>query len=594
MKSWEFILDLFKKFPGLMTKNIVLVVVVSLLGAGSLFTVTPVIDFLIHPDLLGASPLTIKVLKIMGSVGLPVTLTSLLVMIVTLITLASIVQVFTRYSLLQTKYVLSKDIMLGTFKDFFGARWSFFSASKQGMLINTLTRELSVVGTAFGGIGLLFASMLQLLFFIAIPLYISWKVTILSLGIGLLFAAPFGLLSKMNYRLGLLNTSTANQLTSVMQENFNLAKIVLGFGTQARGIQHLSEVYDAHIRATLRSQILSIAIPIFYRPLGVIMVVIAVFLARREQLPLSEMTVMILALVQAAQSIGNVVMYRSALDNFLPSYEQIEKLRSQAREMKHPVKEKKFTGFNKAIDIKGLSFAYPKHTPVLKGINAVVPKGQMIAFVGKSGAGKSTLIDLIMGFYEPTQGQIFFDDTPLEDYDIISYRQRVGYVPQDSVLFNMTIRENLLWADPEASDEKIKEACRLAYADEFIAQFPEGYETLVGDRGVRLSGGQIQRVALARAFLRHPEVLILDEATSSLDTHSEQLIQRAIENIANETTVIVIAHRLSTIKRADCIYVVDKGEIIESGTYTQLMDRSGRFNEMVQLQELELTGDMAG
>src|SRR3989338_3580751 len=475
MKSMEFIFDLFKKFPGLMTKNIVLVVAVGLLGAGSLFTVTPVVDFFIHQDLQSASPLTIKVVEAMESVGLPVTLTSLLVMIVTFITLASVFQVFTRYSLLQTKYVLSKDIMIGTFKDFFDARWSFFSASKQGTLINTLTRELSVVGTAFGGIGLLFARMLHLLFFIAIPLYISWKVTVSSLGIGLLFAVPFGLLSKTNYRLGLLNTSTANQLTSFMQENFNLAKIVLGFGTQARGIQHLSEVYDVHIRATLRSQILSVSIPIFYRPLGVIMVAIAVLLARREQLPLSEMMVLILALVQAAQSIGNVVMYRSALDNFLPSHEQIEKLRSQAREMKHVIEEKKFPGFSTAIAIKGLSFAYPKHAPVLKNINAIVPKGKMIAFVGKSGAGKSTLIDLIMGFYEPAQGQIFFDDTPLEDYDIISYRRRVGYVPQDSVLFNMTIRENLLWANPDASDERIKEACRLAYPHEFIVQIPVGY-----------------------------------------------------------------------------------------------------------------------
>ena len=197
MKSMEFIFDLFKKFPGLMTKNIVLVVAVGLLGAGSLFTVTPVVDFFIHPDLQSASPLTIKVVEAMESVGLPVTLTSLLVMIVTFITLASVFQVFTRYSLLQTKYVLSKDIMIGTFKDFFDARWSFFSASKQGTLINTLTRELSVVGTAFGGIGLLFASMLQLLFFIAIPLYISWKVTVSSLGIGLLFAVPFGLVMRI-------------------------------------------------------------------------------------------------------------------------------------------------------------------------------------------------------------------------------------------------------------------------------------------------------------------------------------------------------------------------------------------------------------
>ena len=192
-----------------------------------------------------------------------------------------------------------------------------------------------------------------------------------------------------------------------------------------------------------------------------------------------------------------------------------------------------------------------------------------------------------MGFNEPKSGQITFDGTNLQEFDINSYRKRIGYVPQDSILFNMSIRDNLIWAKEDATNEEIKHACRQANADEFIEGFPHGYDTLVGDRGIRLSGGERQRISLARAILRRPELLILDEATSSLDTHSERLIQKAMENIAKETTIIVIAHRLSTIVNADYVYALKRGKVIEEGTYSDLIKMDGYFNRMVKVQLLE-------
>jgi len=192
-----------------------------------------------------------------------------------------------------------------------------------------------------------------------------------------------------------------------------------------------------------------------------------------------------------------------------------------------------------------------------------------------------------MGFNEPTPGLVVVDDTPLFDFDINSYRKKIGYVPQDSILFNMSIRDNLSWANEEVTDKDIRHACQLAYANEFIEKFPSGYDTLVGDRGIRLSGGQLQRVALARAILRRPELLILDEATSSLDSHSERLIQQAIEDIAKETTIVVIAHRLSTIVNADYMYVFSEGKIVEKGSYADLVKLNGHFDHMVKLQYLE-------
>ena len=583
-----FIREIFKKFPLLLISNALLFVFVSVLGACSLLLIGPLVDFLVDSQLQNASALTKKAVALCGVWGIPVTLTSWAVILIAFIALVSVFQVIARRSILKTKYAVLRDLMLGTFEDFFNARWYFFSSGKQGMLLNTFTREITVIGDAFGAMTLFFANILQLAFALVIPFYISWQVTLISLGVALLFTVPFTLFSKYSYRLGKLNTATANEMTSVVHENLGFAKLLLGFGNQRKGNDNFARAFDAHRKVTVRSQIVNIAIPILYRPFAVVMAVVALFAARRFGVALSEITILLFALLQAAFSVSNIMSQKNALENFFPSYEQIKSLRERARQMRQPQGERKFGGFKDSIVIEGVSFAYPGHSLVLKDVHVSIPKGGMIALVGKSGAGKSTLVDIIMGFHEPTAGRLLFDGVPFKEYDINSYRLRLGYVPQDSALFNMSIRDNLLWANPNAGQEELEEACRLAYADEFISRLPEGYDTIVGDRGVRLSGGQIQRMALARAFIRQPELLILDEATSSLDTHSERFIQKAIENISARTTVIVVAHRLSTIKKADRIYVLEHGQVVEEGTYADLVGNSGRFNSMVKLQELEV------
>lgn len=590
MKATSFIYEIFKKFPFLLITNTVLVIAVSLFGACSLLTLSPVIDLLVHPDLQGASVLTLKAVSILKFFGLSVTLGNWLIIFVAFITLASAFQVFARYSILKTVYAVAWGIEVGMFKDFFNAQWYFFTSSKQGVLLNTFNRECAVATTAFTAMAFLFAYLMQLIFFLAVPFCLSWQVTIISLSAGLLFSWPFILLGKRSYRLGALSTSTSNQFSSVIQENISLAKLVLGFGNQQRSIDDAKRTFDAHRQVTIKSQILTVAIPILYRPFGVMMIAIALFAARWFKVPLSETTVLLLALSQVALSLSNLTTQKNSLDNFSPSYEQIKALRLRATELKQKSGAKKFSGFVRELKMENLSFSYPAgNQPVLEDINVRIPKGKMVAIVGKSGSGKSTLIDIMMGFYEPVSGLIMLDGVSLQEFDITSYRQRLGYVPQDSVLFNMSIRDNLRWAKEDATDEEVRQACQQANADEFIEGFPQGYDTLVGDRGVRLSGGQTQRVALARAILRKPDILILDEATSSLDTHSERLIQEAIESIAKETTVIVIAHRLSTVVNADYIYVLKKGRVIEEGIYSDLIRMNGEFQQMAKLQVLETT-----
>jgi ABC-type multidrug transport system fused ATPase/permease subunit len=242
---------------------------------------------------------------------------------------------------------------------------------------------------------------------------------------------------------------------------------------------------------------------------------------------------------------------------------------------------------NGDINISNLSFSYPSRPDeeVLSCINVRIAENQLVAIVGSSGAGKSTIASLLLKLHEPTGGKIFFGDKDSSRFSVSALRSQIALVPQDIFLFGGSIRENIAYGKPSASDEEIQEAAKKANASEFIDRFPEKYNTVVGERGTQLSGGQRQRIAIARAVLKDPKILILDEATSSLDSESERLVQDALEKLMKGRTSIVIAHRLSTIRKADQILVLDGGQIVEKGTHDQLMAlESGIYRNLSTLQ----------
>ncbi|WP_043930932.1 ABC transporter ATP-binding protein [Bacillus sp. EB01] len=240
------------------------------------------------------------------------------------------------------------------------------------------------------------------------------------------------------------------------------------------------------------------------------------------------------------------------------------------------------------IRFENVSFSYDEENElVLKNINLEARKGETIALVGMSGGGKSSLVSLIPRFYDVTEGQILLDGVDIRRFNVQSLRDKIGVVFQDNILFSDSVRTNILLGKPEASDEEVEEAARQANAQEFILNLPEGYETKVGERGVKLSGGQKQRVAIARVFLKNPPILILDEATSALDLESEHQIQEALEKLAKDRTTFIVAHRLSTITHADKIVLIEHGEIVEIGTHEELMEKQGGYYRLFQVQQLE-------
>jgi subfamily B ATP-binding cassette protein MsbA len=237
------------------------------------------------------------------------------------------------------------------------------------------------------------------------------------------------------------------------------------------------------------------------------------------------------------------------------------------------------------IEFRGVSFIYPSaRQKALDNINLTVKKGEVVAIVGKSGGGKTTLANLLPRFYVPTEGVVSIDGVDISNVTFSSLRGQFGIVSQDVVLFNDTVASNIAYGKPAAQKEEVLSAAKAAYAHDFIMELPHGYDTVVGERGARLSGGQSQRLSIARAVLKNPPILILDEATSSLDTASEMMVQRALENLMNNRTTFVIAHRLSTIRRADRIIVLDKGRILESGTHQELYERGGLYKRLYEVQ----------
>lgn len=586
MKALQLLGILAARFPRLLVVNALLLMVTSIAEAVAVLSLAPLVDALVATSPAEMSHVTRRILAALTWLGLPATLGSLLVFFVGASVVRSLVFLASQRTLLGTRYVVLRELMGRVFDDVLHARWFFYTDTRQGTLVNTFVREIAVVADAFGSMGQILAALFQIAMYLAVPLYVSWELTLVCFAAAMLFAVPFSLAGRIAVRLAQRTTAAGNEMGAAITECLGAAKIIIGFGNHQRAQERLDGSLRRFSGALMNTQTFAYGTPHVYYPFGMSVFAIGIMMSRYWGVALADTSVVLYSLFRIVPQISTMVYQKNLLDSSYPSYRQVVDIGDKARALRQPSGTRAFTGLATGISLRDVSFAYPGGEVALNGVDAEIPKGSMVAFVGESGSGKSTLIDLLMRFHEPTSGSIDVDDVPLATLSVDAYRARIGYVPQDSVLFNTTIRENLMWAAPAATEDAMREACRRANALEFVDRLPAGLDTEVGDRGVRLSGGQVQRLALVRALLRRPDILILDEATSSLDSHSERMIQSALDDLAGDATVVVVAHRLSTIANADRIYVLRQGRVVESGTYGQLLARDGVFARMVHLQTL--------
>lgn len=462
---------------------------------------------------------------------------------------------------------------------------SYFFQTKTGELINSLTTEINKIRITINLSINLVSGGIKLSVYGLVIWLISWRLSLISMVCLSLLSLGLSTLRKYVQSLSIPVSKANGEFTSVVMELITGIFTVQAFATQEIERDRFSLASEEITETETRSIVKASAID----PLGIasgttLMIALIVLGITYFKMSLAGLLTFIYALRILVQIVQDMNKTATEISIFHGSWENINELLKPDNKPYFQNGYKQFPGLRESIVFRCVDFSYGDEAKVLHNINLEIIKGQVVAVVGASGAGKTTLAALIPRFYEPQSGQILLDSQDVRDFDITSLRQKIAVVSQDTFIFNASVIYNIAYGSKNPDQAKILQAAKLANAMEFIEELPQGFETLLGDRGVRLSGGQRQRVAIARAILRNPEILILDEATSALDSVSERLIQEALEALAVNRTVIAIAHRLSTIAKASLVVVLEEGKIVEQGTYQELLELQGKLWHYHQLQ----------
>jgi subfamily B ATP-binding cassette protein MsbA len=466
----------------------------------------------------------------------------------------------------------------------------FYTKRKKGGLISVVISDVQAVQeSVVGNIQSVIRDPLTMVVFLFTMILISWKLTLFTLIVLPLTGWVITTLSKSLKRRANKGQEKLDALISIVDEFVTGVRIVKAFNAeefeQKKYRKQNREYYETQVGISRRSDLASPATEV----LSILVVAVIILyggnliLDNSSELKASEFLGFIALFSQFLAPIKTLSHSISKIQKGIASFDRIEKLLNETVTVPDPEEGKILDGFKDTIEFKGVWFKY-QDRDILKNINLTIRKGETVALVGPSGAGKSTLADLLPRFYDPHQGEILIDGTRLHQARLKDIRNLMGIVSQEGILFNDSILRNIAYGAEEISEEAVKEAARIANADEFIRSFPEGYYTNIGERGTRLSGGQRQRIAIARAILKNPAILILDEATSALDTESEKLVQEALDQLMKNRTSLVIAHRLSTILKADKILVMEGGEIKEAGTHAELLALNGIYRKLYDIQ----------
>ncbi len=468
----------------------------------------------------------------------------------------------------------------------------YFSDQRKGDIISKITSDVNVVQFCITNtLQVAFREPFLILFYLIMMVGISWELSLFSLFYLPVVALLIGSIVKRLRHPALTNQQRMGELVSALDESLAGIKVIKSYNAAGYIKRKFYDLNADLSRITLsmaRRQQLASPMSEFLGITAVgVMLVFGGALVVKGSLDPGGFIAFIAMFSQITRPVRTFIDQFANINQGIAAGERIFSIIDTRSEIEDKQGAIELQGLKESIEFRDVHFTYDGSREVIDGASFEIRRGQTVALVGPSGGGKSTLSELIPRFYDPTAGDILIDGVSLRDYCQESLRAHLSVVSQDTVLFNDTIEGNIAIGKPDATHEEIVRAARIANADEFIRETPDGYATNIGDRGAKLSGGQRQRLSIARAILKNPDILILDEATSALDTESEKLVQEALNKLLVGRTSLVIAHRLSTIHNADRIVVVDHGRIAEQGTHAELMARGGIYAKLIEMQSFE-------
>jgi subfamily B ATP-binding cassette protein MsbA len=506
---------------------------------------------------------------------------------------AVVVQAITTYALSQVVSIAAQraimDMRMNVQKHVLHLPVSYFDSTKTGVLISRVMTDAEGVRNLVGtGLIQLTGGLLTATIGIVVLFVLNWRLTaimlVILIGFGALMAFAFARLRPLFRERSVINAEVTGRLAESLG-GIRILKVYVAEEREERLFgEGVARLFDNVRRSITGTSIVGTGATLIIGSIGVLMIVVGGRSILEGSMTLGGLVMYVFFVGLVAAPLVQIASVGTQISEAFAGLDRIREIRDMTTEDQQDEGLEPLGELEGSVEFRDVRFAYVKDTPVLKGVSFVAGAGSTTALVGSSGSGKSTLIGLVMAFNRPDSGDIFVDGRRLDTLRLRDYRSQLGVVLQDNFLFDGTIRENIAFAKPGATDEEVREVSRIAHCDEFINGFEQGYETIVGERGVKLSGGQRQRVAIARAILADPRILILDEATSSLDSESEAMIRDGLRSLRRGRTTFVIAHRLSTIESANQILVMEGGEIVERGTHAQLIAHGGRYKHLYDKQ----------
>ncbi len=522
------------------------------------------------------------------AIGIPFTLPALLITI-TVFILASLALNFGRYYLIYfAMFQFMRRTRSEVIDSLLNASWPHLSRQASGITLNSLIDQ--TFNSARGLRHQLFAvsDAIQAAILVALSTMLSWNLLLLVgvFGVGAALAARP--LRRRGVPLGQQSVRAEQDYSFQVVDYLRSIKLIKATSAEKHVGMLLERLQKAVVHAFMAKQVNLAGIDFVTRSIPVIFLACVIFVGH-EILGLKIASILVFGLL-----FTRIVPLASSAQQLYQAFlQQVPAIRTvdnavadhRARAEVTAAGAKPFSILTDCIRFEGVCYQFPKaEQPTINDLDLTINRHDVVGLVGTSGSGKSTLVEMLCGLRQSTRGRIVVDGDDLRDLDLYSWRRSIGYVTQDTIILNATVRENLVFAHPEATDENIRAAIDAAHLREVVDGLPLGLDTMLGEGGVRLSGGQKQRLALARALVGNPQILLLDEATSALDTESERIVQEAVDGLANKVTTIVVAHRLSTLRKADVIYVMESGRIVETGGYYRLLNTGGHFADLHALQ----------